>query len=101
MRRSRRRPAAPAVARPSPDRYGYDEGARGELPRAPSATGQAGMAPTGTWNFENVGPYFPPNHAEAGFAPFPSDPSVGGPVYALGIGTSLSISATSQNAVYC
>jgi raffinose/stachyose/melibiose transport system substrate-binding protein len=61
------------------------------------ATGEAGMSPTGTWNFENIAPYFPPNNAEAGFVAFPSAPSVGAPVYALGIGTSLSIAATSKN----
>ena len=33
--------------------------------------GQAGMAPTGTWNFQNVATYFPQNNAEPGFVGFP------------------------------
>jgi raffinose/stachyose/melibiose transport system substrate-binding protein len=61
------------------------------------ASGQAGMAPTGTWNFQNVPLFFPPNNSEAGFVGFPSDPSVGAPVYALGIGSTFSIARTSQN----
>ena len=69
----------------------------GEQAFAQVATGQAGMSPTGTWNFGNVGRYFPQNNAEPGFVGFPSDPSVGAPVYALGIGSTFSIAATSQN----
>ncbi|MDB5541639.1 MAG: extracellular solute-binding protein family 1, partial [Devosia sp.] len=69
----------------------------GEQAFAQVATGQAGMAPTGTWNFSNVGTYFAPNNAEPGFVGFPSDPSVGAPVYALGIGSTFSIASTSQN----
>lgn len=69
----------------------------GEQAFAQVATGQAGMAPTGTWNFQNVPRYFPQNNAEPGFVGFPSDPSVGAPVYALGIGSTFSIAATAQN----
>ena len=69
----------------------------GEQAFAQVATGQAGMAPTGTWNFQNVPRYFPQNNAEPGFVGFPSDPAVGAPVYALGIGSTFSIAATSQN----
>lgn len=69
----------------------------GEQAFAQVATGQAGMSPTGTWNFQNVGRYFPQANAEAGFVGFPSDPSVGAPVYALGIGSTFSIAATSTN----
>lgn len=69
----------------------------GEQAFAQVATGQAGMAPTGTWNFQNVGRYFPQNNAEPGFVGFPSDPAVGAPVYALGIGSTFSIAASSQN----
>lgn len=69
----------------------------GEQAFAQVATGQAGMAPTGTWNFGNVGRYFPDNNAEPGFVGFPSDASVGAPVYALGIGSTFSIAATSEN----
>ena len=69
----------------------------GEQAFAQVATGQAGMSPTGTWNFQNVPRYFPQNNAEPGFVGFPSDPSVGPPVYALGIGSTFSIAATSQN----
>ncbi len=69
----------------------------GEQAFAQVATGQAGMAPTGTWNFQNVPRYFPQANAEPGFVGFPSDPSVGAPVYALGIGSTFSIAATSEN----
>ena len=46
----------------------------GEQAFAQVATGQAGMSPTGTWNFQNVPRYFPQNNAEPGFVGFPSDP---------------------------
>ena len=59
------------------------------------ATGAAGMAPTGTWNFSNIATYFPPNNAEAGFVGFPS--IEGDPIFALGIGSTLSINASSEN----
>jgi raffinose/stachyose/melibiose transport system substrate-binding protein len=59
------------------------------------ATGQAGMGPTGTWAFTNVSSYFPQNNAHAGFVGFPS--VSGAPIFALGIGSTLSINATSQN----
>ena len=51
------------------------------------ATGEAGMSPTGTWNFENIAPYFPAEQCRGGLRRLPSAPSVGAPVYALGIGT--------------
>jgi raffinose/stachyose/melibiose transport system substrate-binding protein len=60
------------------------------------ATGQAGMAPTGTWNFTNIPAYFPTNNAEAAFVGFPS--VSGAPVYPLGIGSTFSINAKSENA---
>ena len=60
------------------------------------ATGQAGMAPTGTWNFTNIPSYFPQNNAEPGFVGFPS--TKGDPIYPLGIGSTLSINAKSDNA---
>lgn len=59
------------------------------------ATGEAGMAPTGTWNFANVAPFFPDAGAEPGFVGFPS--KEGEPVYALGVGSTFSISAASEN----
>lgn len=59
------------------------------------ATGQAGMAPTGTWNFTNVQTYFPQNNVEPGFVGFPS--ASGDPIFALGIGSTLSINAGSAN----
>ena len=43
----------------------------GEQAFAQIASGKAGMAPTGTWNFANVNPYFADAHAEAGFVGFP------------------------------
>jgi raffinose/stachyose/melibiose transport system substrate-binding protein len=60
------------------------------------ATGQAGMAPSGTWSFTNIPTYFPPNNAEAAFVGFPS--ASGPPVYPLGIGSTFSINAKSENA---
>lgn len=69
----------------------------GEQAFAQVATGQAGMAPTGTWNFSNVPRYFPQNNAEPGFVGFPSADGVAYPIYALGIGSTFSIAATSQN----
>ncbi|MER9455538.1 extracellular solute-binding protein [Mesorhizobium sp. M0478] len=59
------------------------------------ATGQAGMAPTGTWSFTNVKPYFPDNDAEPGFVGFPS--ASGDPIFPLGIGSTLSVNAKSEN----
>lgn len=69
----------------------------GEQAFAQIATGQAGMAPTGTWNFANIPPYFPAAHAEAAFIGFPSAEGVPYPVYALGVGSTFSISATAEN----
>ncbi|KKC31751.1 ABC transporter substrate-binding protein [Devosia psychrophila] len=69
----------------------------GEQAFAQVATGQAGMAPTGTWNFTNVPRYFPQNNAEPGFVGFPSAEGVDYPIYALGIGSTFSIAATSKN----
>lgn len=58
-------------------------------------TGQSGMAPTGTWNFSNIGTYFTANEQEAGFVGFPS--LKGDPVYALGVGSTFSVNAQSAN----
>lgn len=69
----------------------------GEQAFAQVATGQAGMAPTGTWNFQNVPRYFPANNAVPAFAGFPSADGVPYPIYALGIGSTFSIAATAQN----
>ncbi|MBW8728390.1 MAG: carbohydrate ABC transporter substrate-binding protein [Inquilinus limosus] len=69
----------------------------GEQAFAQVATGQAGMAPTGTWNFQNVPRYFPASNAVPAFAGFPSADGVPYPIYALGIGSTFSIAATSQN----
>ncbi len=68
----------------------------GEQAFAQVATGQAGMAPTGTWNFGNAH-YFKDNNVEAGFIGFPSAEGVPNPIYALGIGSTFSIAATSTN----
>ena len=69
----------------------------GEQAFAQIATGKAGMAPTGTWNFQNVQAYFPANNAEPGFVGFPSAEGVPYPIYALGIGSTFSIAASSKN----
>lgn len=68
----------------------------GEQAFAQIATGKAGMAPTGTWNFQNVGTYFPANNAEPAFVGFPSGEGVAYPIYALGIGSTFSIAASSD-----
>ena len=68
----------------------------GEQAFAQVATGQAGMAPTGTWNFGNAH-YFKDNNVEAGFTGFPSAEGVPNPIYALGIGSTFSIAGTSAN----
>ena len=68
----------------------------GEQAFAQVATGKAGMAPTGTWNFQFVGTYFPANHAEAAFVGFPSGEGVVSPIYPLGIGSTFSIAASSK-----
>jgi raffinose/stachyose/melibiose transport system substrate-binding protein len=70
----------------------------GEQAFAQVATGKAGMAPTGTWNFDNVPTYFPANDAEPGFVGFPSADGIGAPIYALGVGSTFSINAQSENA---
>lgn len=69
----------------------------GEQAFAQIATGKAGMAPTGTWNFTNAQTYFPANNAEPGFVGFPSAEGVPYPIYALGIGSTFSIAASSKN----
>lgn len=68
----------------------------GEQSFARVATGEAGMSPTGTWNFQNVQQYFPPANAEAGFVGFPSAEGLPTPIYALGVGSTFSISAESE-----
>ncbi len=70
----------------------------GEQAFAQIATGAAGMAPTGTWNFGLIPTYFPQNNAEAGFAGFPSGDGIANPIFALGIGSTFSINAKSENA---
>ncbi|MGH7004667.1 MAG: ABC transporter substrate-binding protein, partial [Alphaproteobacteria bacterium] len=62
------------------------------------ATGKAGMAPTGTWNFQHIPTYFPANNAQAGFTAFPSGEGVPYPVYPLGVGSTFSVAAGSKNA---
>lgn len=59
------------------------------------ASGQAGLAPTGTWSFTNVPTYFTENNAEPGFVGFPS--ASGDPIFPLGVGSTLSINAKSAN----
>lgn len=69
----------------------------GEQAFAQIATGKAGMMPSGTWNFTYIPTYFPANHAEAGFIPFPSAQAGTPPVYPLGVGSTFSIAASSKN----
>lgn len=61
------------------------------------AAGQAGMMPTGTWQFQRVATYFPQYDAEAGFVGFPSADAIGKPVFALGVGSTFSIAAKADN----
>jgi len=58
------------------------------------ATGQAGMMPSGTWQFQNVPTYFDQAGTEPGFVGFPS--ADGAPVFALGVGSTFSIAASSD-----
>jgi len=67
----------------------------GEQQVAELAGGRAGMMPSGTWQFQHINTYFPPANAEAGFIGFPS--VEGEPVFPLGVGSTFSIAATSQN----
>lgn len=64
---------------------------------AQMASSEAGMMPTGTWQFQRVTTYFPRNNAECAFVGFPSAADVGDePVYALGVGSTFSINAKSK-----
>jgi raffinose/stachyose/melibiose transport system substrate-binding protein len=58
------------------------------------ATGAAGMMPSGTWQFQNVGTYFGKSGNKAGFVGFPS--ASGDPVFPLGVGSTFSIAAQSK-----
>lgn len=58
------------------------------------ATGTAGMMPSGTWQFQNVGTYFGKSGMKAGFVGFPS--ASGDPVFPLGVGSTFSIAAKSK-----
>jgi raffinose/stachyose/melibiose transport system substrate-binding protein len=69
----------------------------GEQSFALIATGEAGMSPTGTWRFGSVNTYFLPAKAEAAFVGFPSAEGIPSPIYALGVGSTFSIAATSKN----
>lgn len=69
----------------------------GEQTVAELASGRAGMMPSGTWQFQHINTYFPPANAEAGFVGFPSADNVGEPVYPLGVGSTFSVAASSQN----
>lgn len=69
----------------------------GEQAFALVPAGKAGMAPTGTWAFQNVNTYYPPAGAEAGFVGFPSGEGVAYPIFPLGIGSTFSIAAASTN----
>lgn len=69
----------------------------GEQSFALVATGEAGMSPTGTWRFQSINPFFPDAGAEPGFVGFPSAEGVPYPIYALGVGSTFSIAATSEN----
>ena len=69
----------------------------GEQAFARVATGEAGMAPTGTWRFQSINPYFSDAGAEPGFIGFPSAEGLPSPIYALGVGSTFSIAATSEN----
>ncbi|PIO96532.1 Extracellular solute-binding protein family 1 [uncultured Pleomorphomonas sp.] len=60
------------------------------------ANGKAATMPSGTWQFQRIPTYFPPVNSECGFVGFPSADGIGEPVYALGVGSTLSIAAVSQ-----
>jgi carbohydrate ABC transporter substrate-binding protein, CUT1 family (TC 3.A.1.1.-) len=55
------------------------------------------MLPSGTWHFQYIQSYFKDKADQCGFVGFPSADGLGGPVYALGVGSTLSIAAAAQN----
>lgn len=64
---------------------------------AQMAAGRSPMLPSGTWHFQYIQSYFKDNADDCGFVGFPSAEDIGEPVYALGVGSTLSIAAASQN----
>ncbi len=69
----------------------------GDQVMANLANGSAAMVPTGTWNFQLVPEYFGDQLDNIGFVGFPSGEGVAYPIYALGIGSTLSIAAKANN----
>jgi raffinose/stachyose/melibiose transport system substrate-binding protein len=69
----------------------------GEQAFAQVGQSTAAVAPTGTWNFGLIPTYFTANNQEPGFVGFPSADGIASPIYALGIGSTFSINAQSQN----
>ncbi len=61
------------------------------------AAGNSPMLPSGTWHFQYISTYMKDNPEDLGFVGFPSAANIGAPVYALGVGSTLSIAASSQN----
>lgn len=59
------------------------------------AAGEAAMYPSGTWNFQRIDGYFQSEGSEWDWAAIPSGEGVAYPLYALGIGATLSINAKS------
>ena len=55
------------------------------------------MLPSGTWHFQYIQSYFKDKADQCGFVGFPSAEGIGAPVYALGVGSTLSIAAAAQN----
>ena len=70
----------------------------GEQAFAQVATGQAGMSPTGTWNFTERSALLPAEQCRAGLRRLPERSKASGRrSMRLGIGSTFSIAATSQN----
>ena len=62
------------------------------------AKGEAGMAPNGTFSFDNMVAAFKQTGQELGVAPFPSlRDGVPYPLYAVGTGSTMSINKSSAN----
>ena len=64
---------------------------------AQMAAGKSPMLPSGTWHFQYIQSYFKDKADQCGFVGFPSAEGIGAPVYALGVGSTLSIAAAAQN----
>ncbi len=64
---------------------------------AQMAAGNSPLLPSGTWHFQYISTYMKDNPENLGFVGFPSAADIGAPVYALGVGSTLSVASAAQN----